>query len=318
MEAGQIPQIEKREYRNQTGGWLGVVVIDPKGDERGTNVEPYGTVWLSDAEVILTARAPRRPEDNPFEEQAFVVFNEESGRNENVMVRPLVPSGDDRRYVPSMDRYIPPQATTGAHAAVQAEAGAQDPSSAATSAAQAAAEAAVHENPPAQGAVAGMSVLGVPLPGPGVVSAQPPPPATPPAAQPAPVATPGDGPPPPAPEATSWTDPPPAPGEVLAGSLAGSDEPSPQAQAEAAPDPTEPPAEAVAPPQAPVPAPPPTAPAADVGEETASAVDPAVGEETGQAKPPSGPAVEGEFAAAEEVGSPEAPQATPESAPEGS
>ena len=41
-------------------------------------------------------------------------------------------------------------------------------------------------------------------------------------------------------------------------------------------------------------------------EETAAVVDPKIGEETGAAKSPSGPAPEGEFAQAEEVGSPDA------------
>jgi hypothetical protein len=104
--------------------------------------------------------------------------------------------------------------------------------------------------------------------------------------------------------AESWTEPE-RPGEVIAGALSGSDDQGAR-EAHAAPDPTRGPdgrfvpsvVAAQAAPQTP-----------GQVEEHAARVDPRVGEETGAAKPPSQPQPEGEYAQAEEVGSPDAPQA---------
>jgi hypothetical protein len=101
----------------------------------------------------------------------------------------------------------------------------------------------------------------------------------------------------------SWLRQAAAPGQVLPGQLDGSDDPPP--------DPANWPVEAQHPEDARfVPSvvgaqAAPQTPGAQ--EEHAEAVDPQIGEETGQAKPPEGPPEEGEWAWAEEVGSPEAP-----------
>lgn len=97
--------IQKQEFQNQTGGWLGVVVIGPKGDERGASVEPNGSVWLTEAEQILTANAPRRAEDNPFIPQSFTRIDPDSGEKKTVEVTPLVPVNTGR-FVPSQTRPI--------------------------------------------------------------------------------------------------------------------------------------------------------------------------------------------------------------------
>lgn len=330
MEVASVPQVQKREYKNQTAGWLGVVTIDPRGEERGISVEPFGTVWLSDAEATLTARAPRRPEDNPFVEQTFIGVDE-NGQRQEFQMAPLVPADTDPRYVPTQDRYVPPPPSTPAESLAHAEAGARS-DAVVTSREAAAAEERVLAAPPVQGAVAGS----VPLSEAERTPAGPPQPSTTgsTAGQPSPSGS-------QEPVRTSWTEPPPAPGQVLSGNLRGSDEPSPQEQAAQAPDPTTAPEEAspaVAQPPAPqqpptapamtreelagdlppsaaaAPEPPaapsaPSAPTPPVGEEHAAAVDPAIGEETGAARPPQGDAVEGEFAAREEVGSPDAPAA---------
>lgn len=324
MEVSTVPQVEKREFKNNTAGWLGVVTIDHKGEEKGVSIEPFGTIWLSEAEVILTARAPRLAEDNPFVEQTFIGINE-AGAREEFQMRPLVPAADDARYVPTQERYVPPADSIPAAAAVHAEAGAKDPAAGpATTADAAAREAAVLATPPVQGAVRDVPmVAGAPI---GTGSQNP-------MGPPAPAA--GDD----VDELGIEEEPktplfvePPAPGQVISGSLQGADGPSPEAAQAAAPDATPPLTQATVLPQPQKPVPPvaPTAPEftpeeamggirpAVADEEHASAVDPSVGEETGQAKPPAGPAVEGEFAAAEEVGSPEAPAQGTESAPEGS
>lgn len=100
------PAIQKQQFRNESGGWIGVVLIGPKGDEQGHAVEPGQTVWLSEAEQILTANAPRRPEDNPFVPQTFQRTNAETGELEEYSVTPLVPSQEDR-FVPANSRPIP-------------------------------------------------------------------------------------------------------------------------------------------------------------------------------------------------------------------
>lgn len=100
------PAIEKQQFRNESGGWIGVVLIGPKGDEQGHAVEPGQTVWLSEAEQILTANAPRRPEDNPFIAQTVSRTNPTTGELEQSSVTPLVPASEDR-FVPANARPIP-------------------------------------------------------------------------------------------------------------------------------------------------------------------------------------------------------------------
>lgn len=331
MEAGTVPQIEKRQYKNNTGGYLGVVVLDPNGNERGVNVDPYGTIWLSDAEAILTARAPQRAEDNPFEEQVFIVQDPETQMRREVRVRPLelVHGGD--RYTPAQDRYVPHIMEAGdvdaarmAH--VEQAAKADEPANvtAGEAVAERSAEVMANASRPVQRERAPREV---PVAMPKSTGSQtpdhtPPPPRAdavplapsappvrhePPAAPPqAPPALAGrEDPPEAATEPQSWTGEPEAPGQVLSGSLSGSDEPAPGPTAS---DPTMPqPGDTVAqhgPPNATVT--PPGAVPQPRTEEHAQAVDPAVGEETGQARPPAGAAPEGEYASREEVGSPDA------------
>lgn len=56
----------KDEFRNTTNGFIGVITIDPTGKEKGVAVRPKSNIWLSEAEQILTANAPRLDKDNPF------------------------------------------------------------------------------------------------------------------------------------------------------------------------------------------------------------------------------------------------------------
>lgn len=117
------PVIEKQQFENQSGGWVGAVVIGPKGDETGVAVEPGQTVWLSEAEQILTANAPRLPEDNPFLEKVTKVIDPESGEWVDRRVTPLVPVSRDR-YVPANSRPIPADLNTGAQETGTAQAAA--------------------------------------------------------------------------------------------------------------------------------------------------------------------------------------------------
>lgn len=99
-------QIEKQQFRNDSGGHLGAVVIGPKGEDRGIGIAPGETVWLSEAEQILTANAPRDPKDNPFIEQERIVTNHETGAKETIKITPLVPINENR-FVPANERFVP-------------------------------------------------------------------------------------------------------------------------------------------------------------------------------------------------------------------
>lgn len=98
-------QVEKKPYKNQTAGWLGVVKLDHLGAQIGHSIEPYGSVYLSDEEAILTARAPKDPKDNPFVEQNFM-FEDANGQRVEQGMRPLVLIQDDRE-IPHDERYVP-------------------------------------------------------------------------------------------------------------------------------------------------------------------------------------------------------------------
>lgn len=110
--------VEKQQFQNNTDGWIGVVAIDAKGNDRGIAVGPGERVWLSEPEQRLTAEAPMRPEDNPFVEQTFTRIDVESGDRVSVKVTPLS-LVSDARYVPASDRFVPaeaPDAVQVAHA----------------------------------------------------------------------------------------------------------------------------------------------------------------------------------------------------------
>lgn len=108
MNAVANPVIEKQCFRNDSPGWLGVVMIGPKGDDRGRSVAHGDLVWLSEAEQILTANAPRKAEDNPFVPQMMVFGVDEEGTPIQRLVTPLTPVSENR-YVPAGDRPIPAQ-----------------------------------------------------------------------------------------------------------------------------------------------------------------------------------------------------------------
>jgi hypothetical protein len=309
--AASVPAVEKRQYRNNTMGWLGVVLLDPMGREIGFSMEPQGTIWLSDAEAILTARAPRLPKDNPFEEQVFYEVGE-NGEQRERRVRPLVPITESR-WVPQEDRYIP-AAITGTQGASIAGANASGDEPAHATAASdpvADASAAVLANadpasviPPAEEspppAAAGQDPTPVAQPAITVPDNSQPPggaqqSAAPVAQQPPTAPASGDLGAEEQPE--SWTDRDPNAPAVIKGELDGVNlTPEEQAAADAAA--AEAPAAVGSSGDA---------PAADTATTEEVAVEATSdGEETGAALPPAGEPPEGEFAAHEEVGDPDA------------
>lgn len=57
---------QKTEFKNVSGGIIGVVTVEPGGKIVPIPVQPGATIWLSEEEEIATANAPVRDEDNPF------------------------------------------------------------------------------------------------------------------------------------------------------------------------------------------------------------------------------------------------------------
>lgn len=223
------PGLERQQFRNDDAGWVGVVKVNGRGEAVGDSVAPGATVWLSEAEKVLTAEAPQRPEDNPFLPQKRSRLNNETGQMEDVEVTPLVPVSEPR-FVPGTERFVP--------------GGEVDP--------RLRADASKPREPSPE-------------------------------------------------EITQAPQPPARASAAVAGSLQG-ENPSEQRRTDVTPP---------APPEEPATS---ADLAADEGsalasEETAAKVDPETGEETGAAVEPSGDAPEGEYAQAEEVGTPDAPAA---------
>jgi hypothetical protein len=234
-----MPQIQKQQFRNQSGGYIGVVVIGPDGHERGAAVEPDGTVWLTEQEQILTANAPRLPEDNPFIEQMLVRRDPDTDAEVEVPITPLIPISE-QRFVPANVRPIASDLVTpGAAAAALANqtATAEEPI-------VYSADGAVEER------LAEVDEEGEDAKPRGEFDADVQHTFTP-----------------------QGTVPPVPPRAAAAAAAAQEEEP--------------------------------------VTEETAAQVDPAIGEETGAAVTPTTDAPQGEYAALEEVGTPDAPTAPP-------
>lgn len=236
------PNIRKEQFENRDRGWIGVCIIDGKGDVQGKSVGPGERVWLSEAEKIVTAEAPRDPKDNPFVPQVRIREADDGMggvRREEYELTPLV-RVTDARFVPGSDRYVPPPlGDSSAEAFAEAD-------GVASRASDTRAEV---EHRVVEGAAS------------------------------------RDVPPPPARAA-----------QAVAGRLGGQDH--------------------EAPPEEPAPTPatlggenPSETEEAAVEEEHAAQVDPEVGEETGAAQAPAGDPVGGEYAAMEEVGTPDAPNA---------
>jgi hypothetical protein len=62
-------QGEQRKFINPTPGFVGANIFGPDGKPTAIAVEPGGEVWLTEAEERMTAEAPRRAEDNPFDKE---------------------------------------------------------------------------------------------------------------------------------------------------------------------------------------------------------------------------------------------------------
>lgn len=100
MSAGVMVNDDETIFRNTTQGWVGAVKIGPNGAKESVAVEAGGTVALTPREVELTARAPRKSEDNPFVDHPYEILDPNTGEClESGSRPPLVPDDDDR-YIP--------------------------------------------------------------------------------------------------------------------------------------------------------------------------------------------------------------------------
>jgi hypothetical protein len=266
-----MARIEKEQFQNMSGGFIGAVVIGPKGDEKGIPVEPNGTVWLSEEEQILTANAPRLAKDNPFIEWTRTVLNDDTGQWEDQKYTPLV-KVQEHRPVPANFRPIPADISDAAATREAAASASGDTPTVATVVEAGAIERHAevsnmgegtkpHDPPP----VPRRAAMAAAMSEEDDTSDLTPPP------DPLPDPTPPGATPDAAPAAEAQADAADAQQEAAA------------AQEEAA------------------------AAQAAAAEETAAKVDPQKGEETGSAVPPNAEAPEGEYAQHEEVGTPEAP-----------
>lgn len=110
--------VDKQQFENNTGGWIGAVTIDAKGNDAAIAVAPGQRVWLSEPEQRLTAEAPQSPQDNPFVEQTFERIDTQSGERVSVKITPLT-LVSDARFTPASERFVPaesPDTVQQAHA----------------------------------------------------------------------------------------------------------------------------------------------------------------------------------------------------------
>lgn len=54
------------KFTNVSGGVAGAIKLNHKGEPHGVALSPGESIWLTEQEEVLTANAPRNPEDNPF------------------------------------------------------------------------------------------------------------------------------------------------------------------------------------------------------------------------------------------------------------
>lgn len=94
-------QTEKTQFQNNTGSYVGVTILTGKGDAKGISVEPHGKVWLTRDEQALTAQAPRRAEDNPFDPRSGERFGLTTG---------ILTVCQESRVIGS-ERYVPAEAS---------------------------------------------------------------------------------------------------------------------------------------------------------------------------------------------------------------
>lgn len=81
-------------FRNDSGGWQGVVTIEPGGSHRAISVAPGHEVWLTKEEQVLTANAPRTEDSNPLINGALTCVTEAAEVANRRPLRPPTPEAE--------------------------------------------------------------------------------------------------------------------------------------------------------------------------------------------------------------------------------
>lgn len=95
-------------FRNDSGGWQGVVTLEPGGTHKAISIPPGHEVWLTEEEQVLTANAPRGAENNPLVNGALTLVSEAAEIKNR---RPLRPDAPVAAETPPE---TPPEEETGA------------------------------------------------------------------------------------------------------------------------------------------------------------------------------------------------------------
>lgn len=64
--AARTTRSKKFEHQNVTQGYLGVTILNRKGDETAVPVEPGDRIFLTQEEIDLTEQSYKRRERSPF------------------------------------------------------------------------------------------------------------------------------------------------------------------------------------------------------------------------------------------------------------
>lgn len=86
----------RKQFRNNTQGYIGVMQYAPNGDEKALAIAPNDVVWLNEAEVELTSRAPKNAADSPFAEQRIPIRDEDGEIVDYETITPLTLNSETR------------------------------------------------------------------------------------------------------------------------------------------------------------------------------------------------------------------------------
>jgi hypothetical protein len=100
-------------FRNDSGGWQGVVTIEPGGTHKAISVAPGHEVWLTEDEQVLTANAPRTEGDNPLTNGSLTCVTEAAEVKNRRPLRPATAETPEEQPVeppaPEEETGAPPQ-----------------------------------------------------------------------------------------------------------------------------------------------------------------------------------------------------------------
>lgn len=97
---------ETTTFENTTQGWVGAIKVRRNGDRDAVPVGPGERIELDAEEQLLTANAPRLPEDNPFIDRPFKDYDQ-AGDVIAEGVRPQLRECEpDQRHTPAGGREV--------------------------------------------------------------------------------------------------------------------------------------------------------------------------------------------------------------------